>query len=92
MRSYFTNIKRAALQLTLPCVPRPPLFQTSSFDMDLSVVDARRLAASREAEAEARAPRTAAQQAAKDAARLAVAGGTSASGAGGGGTEALAQQ
>ena len=43
----------------------------------------------RVAEAEARAAKTAAQQARREAARLAVAGGTSTSGAGGGGTEAF---
>ena len=39
--------------LTLPGAPRPPLLQTSSFDMDHGV-DARRLAAARAAEAEVR--------------------------------------
>ena len=51
-------------------------------------VDARRLAAARAAEAEARVARTAAQQAARVAARLAG-GGTSASGGGGGGVSTI---
>ena len=63
--------------------PRPPLLQTRSFDMDRGV-DARRLAAAREEEAEAKAAK-AAQERIRYAARLAAGGGTSASGGGGGG-------
>ena len=53
-------------------------------------VDARRLAAGRAAEAEAKVTKAASERARREALRPAVAGGTvSASGAGGGGTEAL---
>ena len=83
------NIKRTAPQLTPPCPPRPPLLQTRSLDIDQSV-DARRLAAGRAADEEARAKKAASDRARREATRLGVAGGTvSASGAGGGGTEAL---
>ena len=63
--------------------PRPPLSQTRSFGMDRSD-DAKRLAAVRAAEAEARAGKAAYDRARREAARLAG-GGTSASGGGGGG-------
>ena len=84
-------IKRAALQLTLPCAPRPPLLQTRLFDMNPNIkflfLQEARLNC--EAEAEAREEKAASERARREAARLAVAGGTSASGAGGGGTKAL---
>ena len=75
--------------LTPPCPHRPPLLQTRSLDIDQSV-DARRLAAGRAADEEARAKKAASDRARREATRLGVAGGTSAlSGVGGGGIEAL---
>ena len=80
-------IKHAALQLTLPCAPRPPFLQTPSSDIYpnasiLSFHEKTRLA--RVAEAEARAKKAASDRARRDAARL-TDGVTSASGGGGGG-------
>ena len=78
--------------LTPPCPPRPPLLQARSFDMgpnDTFLFLEEKAHLTRAADKEVRAARTATQQAARVAARLAVAGGTSAYGAGGGGTEAL---
>ena len=74
---------RTAPQLTPPCAPRPLLLQTRYFDMDQSV-DAKRLAAARADEAEARAEKAASDRARREAARLAG-GVTSTSGGGGGG-------
>ena len=85
LRAYSTNHEMCQPFAHAPAPPRPLLLQTNSFDMDRSAARDSRRTAGRVADKEAREEKAASERARREAARLAVAGGTSALGGSGGG-------